>query len=898
MKKAKKLLVTLLVLTFVLSSFSVGFAADAEAKLPTEVVRAQALGILKGDDQGNLNLDKPITRAEALALIVRISGLEKSAELMKGQTRFSDVNAAPVLQWATGYINLGVGQGIVNGYPDGTFQGNKEVTYAEMAKMLLYAMNYGVTVEGAQWPAGVMGKADDLKVFDKVNALPNIPALRGDVVKMIDNSLTVKHLKQTGYGDFKQYEEGEDTFLSKMDVKELKKVVVTDIAKANSKLDDDEIKLDDEVYTLKADVSAEAIFGLKVDAWVNDDDEVFFVKVKTAEKDIIFDSVNKDASKDIVELKVEDDEFDWAKDAAVYVNFAKAKPAEVKAGYYGKFVLDKGEIVFANLFNFKDVNAGVVKELKGDKLSYYIGDREKSIRFADYKDGIYVYDAEFAAIDKDDIEADDVIYAWVDGKEIFIIVAGEKVEGKISRLNDKQITIDGKKYDVAGNATVSDNEDEDIAKYLDSSVLASEATNLAGEAAIAILDINGEIRHVRGDSKATSGKLYGLVMDAYRSGAKYTLRIFNKDGEKVAVEIDKKSEWDKFNAHDFSANGYIPVKYEVDKDNVIKENKIKIARDNLGAFGIPTVDNLTDTAGNTITFDKDDDYIKVGANDFFFIGSSTVLMKYKDDDDEGLVKWDDIKDKKAGNAKAYIVGEPGKTADFVAFYDDFDDIVKDKFYGIVTVKAGYDGDDWVATVDAYGKGEVEYKVDKNDRDKVEKGKVVEFKLTSSNEMKDINEATVTKTVYKKSGNSLKFVGESTFYRMTSDTVAYFSKEDSLNIDKKVDIDDIDEGDKVICWIDNSIIKAIKVDKRSTPGGGSVAGKKIEAVDIGNAVFVYDGEGYKVIATTVLYDKDGNHVATGSAVLNHASITAKAVEIELSSNVVDGNPVVKKITYLE
>ena len=98
MKKARKLLVTLLVLTFVLSSFSVGFAADTAEKLPTEVVRAQALGILKGDDQGNLNLDKPITRAEALALIIRISGLEKSADLMKGQTRFADVNPDPSLQ--------------------------------------------------------------------------------------------------------------------------------------------------------------------------------------------------------------------------------------------------------------------------------------------------------------------------------------------------------------------------------------------------------------------------------------------------------------------------------------------------------------------------------------------------------------------------------------------------------------------------------------------------------------------------------------------------------------------------------------------------------------------------------------------------------------------------------
>ncbi|MGB4570039.1 MAG: S-layer homology domain-containing protein, partial [Tepidanaerobacteraceae bacterium] len=157
MKKARKLLVALLVLTFLLGTFNVGFVAAADEKLPSHVVRAIALGYLKGFEDGDLRLDQPITRAQALAFIIRISGLEASAELMKGQTQFADVNNDPSLQWATGYINLGVGQGIINGYPDGTFKGNNNVTYAEMAKMLLYAMNYGVTVEGGIWPAAVMG---------------------------------------------------------------------------------------------------------------------------------------------------------------------------------------------------------------------------------------------------------------------------------------------------------------------------------------------------------------------------------------------------------------------------------------------------------------------------------------------------------------------------------------------------------------------------------------------------------------------------------------------------------------------------------------------------------------------------------------------------------------------
>ena len=103
--------------------------------------------------------------------------------------------------------------------------------------------------------------------------------------------------------------------------------------------------------------------------------------------------------------------------------------------------------------------------------------------------------------------------------------------------------------------------------------------------------------------------------------------------------------------------------------------------------------------------------------------------------------------------------------------------------------------------------------------------------------------------------------------MTSDTVAYVTKEGKTAIDKKVDIDDIDVDDNVTLVLDEAIIKAIRVNKApSAPstGGGAVSGKKIEAVDTANGVFVYDGEGYKVIATTVLYDKDGNLRATGTA----------------------------------
>ncbi|MFY9499678.1 MAG: S-layer homology domain-containing protein, partial [Tepidanaerobacteraceae bacterium] len=408
MKKARKLLVALLVLTFLLGTFNVGFVAAADEKLPSHVVRAIALGYLKGFEDGDLRLDQPITRAQALAFIIRISGLEASAELMKGQTQFADVNNDPSLQWATGYINLGVGQGIINGYPDGTFKGNNNVTYAEMAKMLLYAMNYGVTVEGGIWPAAVMGKADDLNLFDKVNAVPNVPALRGDVVKMIDNSLTIKHLVQKGYGDLAYYDEGTDTFLSKMKVTELEDVRVTAVDPKKAK-----ITIAKKSYKVLADVDVESLLGMEVTAWVNDDDEIFFIDpdYDAVKIDIVKENVAKDATK--IKLKLADASYKIADNVNVYINGETADLDDLKAGYYGYFVFnDDDQILYINVKYWNEVNAGVVTEVdtKNNIIHYFLLDDNDNELDLDEPDDGYVITLDGEKIDLEDIEVNDVIY--------------------------------------------------------------------------------------------------------------------------------------------------------------------------------------------------------------------------------------------------------------------------------------------------------------------------------------------------------------------------------------------------------------------------------------------------------------------------------------------------------
>jgi len=559
MKKAKKLLVTLLVLTFVLSTFSVGFAANEE-KLPTEVVRAKALGILRGDDQGNLNLDKPITRAEALALIVRISGLETSAELMKGQTKFADVNPDASLQWATGYINLGVGQNIVNGYPDGTFKGNAQVTYAEMAKMILYAMNYGVTVEGAPWPAGVMGKADDLEIFKKVNALPNVPALRGDVVKMIDNSLEIKHLVQEGYGDLKTYKEGDKTFLSKMNVEELDEVIVTAIPRIDSKLKDDEIKLGSKKYKVLADIDLEELFGQEVTVFLNDDDEIISVEI---DSDFYYDAL-KDITDKKLKLVDADEKYDFAEEVTVYINAESKELKDIKGNKYdyAKIVLNEdGDVAFVDAYVWEDY---LVVEEVDDETVFGYGDEVDIEDFVIVKDG--------KAIVADDLEKGDIFFYNSNAGDGFAEVFNKTVSGEIEEVFNASFEVDGETYDYQNIGYYGDksvqyiNEDDEIDDF-DKDV-AEQMQEEEGEVAV-FVDRSGNAVFVSGElGEVEKSTLAGILyenLSAYKDtrGREYIeIKMVNENGKAVtydfrlsdlkALTVDGTELWDD----DMAALGY------------------------------------------------------------------------------------------------------------------------------------------------------------------------------------------------------------------------------------------------------------------------------------------------------------------------------------------------------
>lgn len=84
------------------------------------------MGIIKGYTDGSFQPNKSITRAELATIIARFAKLDINTKT------FSDING----HWAQKNIELAAGNGWINGYEDGTFRPNNNITRAETFAMI------------------------------------------------------------------------------------------------------------------------------------------------------------------------------------------------------------------------------------------------------------------------------------------------------------------------------------------------------------------------------------------------------------------------------------------------------------------------------------------------------------------------------------------------------------------------------------------------------------------------------------------------------------------------------------------------------------------------------------------------------------------------------------------
>src|SRR5699024_9455294 len=84
---------------------------------------------LKGYPDDTIRADRQITRAEAATMIARLEGLDMSNS---NRPQFTDIKS----NWYNSAINAVTEKGLMQGYPDGTFNANAPITRAEFAQLI------------------------------------------------------------------------------------------------------------------------------------------------------------------------------------------------------------------------------------------------------------------------------------------------------------------------------------------------------------------------------------------------------------------------------------------------------------------------------------------------------------------------------------------------------------------------------------------------------------------------------------------------------------------------------------------------------------------------------------------------------------------------------------------
>ena len=143
MKRMVTLLLSIL-LAFTLSLPALAGSLDSEIATATQFL--QAKGILQGNASGDLQLEKPLTRAELAVILSRLKVNQE--HLMAEKTYYSNqCEYTDVPDWARVYVGFCTAWNMVNGYGDGRYGSNDPVTPQVACTVLLRACGMYVPFE-------------------------------------------------------------------------------------------------------------------------------------------------------------------------------------------------------------------------------------------------------------------------------------------------------------------------------------------------------------------------------------------------------------------------------------------------------------------------------------------------------------------------------------------------------------------------------------------------------------------------------------------------------------------------------------------------------------------------------------------------------------------------------
>ena len=191
----KKRLISLTAALALALSLAVPGALAADGDTMLETVRV--LGILSGDENGDLALSSPVTRAEFVKMMTAASTYKDAVGTGSGASLFTDVKSG---YWANGYIQLAVEQGWVTGYVDGSFRPEATITLEEACTALLRLLGFDSSSLSGSFPDAQLSKARSVGLLDDMDVSQGQTLTRQDCVTLFYDLLIAENSAGTVYG--------------------------------------------------------------------------------------------------------------------------------------------------------------------------------------------------------------------------------------------------------------------------------------------------------------------------------------------------------------------------------------------------------------------------------------------------------------------------------------------------------------------------------------------------------------------------------------------------------------------------------------------------------------------------------------------------------------------------
>lgn len=451
-------------------------------------------------------------------------------------------------QWHAGYVNAAAQAKVITGYPDGSFKPGKNVSYAEAYTMIIRALGYGNVADAE----GSWPTSYMLKAVElKLNA-----DVEGDKTSdaAIRGNVAIMLWNMLKTPMWRIGAESEGDGMTSSTSSKMLTIKFPDYAYEKVIFEGYDITDGDEEAVVKMSFA-----GVNTDYEYAKNDFYTFVpgtevEILVNEKEDILLTINPTGEDKLIEGEKDDidDDYEDLKETAFDYGYARVE----KRAIADSVLLTGAKYVY-------------VDEVE-EKTDFIRINGEK------YEDDEYDYEIilkDGERVSLRDIEVGDVLTTVnVSAGDTFYVIGGSEVEGELTRYSEvklenselyfEQMIINKNKYPVAAGATyVEDPEEEDVDAEVLADASESVFEDMKGEEVVATLDpVFGKVVRVAFDGKIDAGKeedstlaFYGIEAGVDKDGKTYNVTLANEDGSDE-YEFAKSSEAETAAKADY-ANG-------------------------------------------------------------------------------------------------------------------------------------------------------------------------------------------------------------------------------------------------------------------------------------------------------------------------------------------------------